>query len=499
MSESDVQVKKAFAPEIDYETEYANHSDVIYRYVYPQNSGSATLTSSGTFGPTSIIIPPACFNLEKSHLNGQINLPLVSGAYNFINANLCTTIARLKIFDQFSNAIWCDVSNFNQAMSVLVPSCTKLTTFLSKSFYAGTSPNGVLGTIVPSGVSTTSQLYPVEDIQRCADIWNFSTGSSGGTYVTTYIASYTYPVNIVPSVSGTTYTDMFPQNPYTGRRQFYTGASGTASVLDFSIPLSAFKFTVCNVDKLLWNASNLQMDILWNNTDNFAFATSGGALQPNAATVTSITGTATIANIALVLANENNLQLISKVVDDITREGLKIQIPWMTATLQPQTGASMAYQIALSASYGNSLLAIVTSPFSNLTSGTNAPFANVHQRGLITQYNTFINNISISNPSYYNCLQSQDYMVGNRRFLRGSVIQTLGEYVLAEYQHVDSWFGTKPLHEVNYEQVDGLDLRRQNSVFQLQATLSASTTYRWLSLLLGQKTLSLSNQGSLVF
>ena len=491
----DSPVNKVFAPEIDYEMKFANHSDVIYRYVSPQNSSSVTLTSSGTFGPTSFIIPPSCFNFAKSHLNGQISLPAVAGAYNYINANLCTIIARLKLFDQFSNAVWCDVSNFNQTMSLLVPSCTPLCEFLSKSFYAG----GVNGYIVPSSVSTTSQLYPVEDITRFCMVSSAVVGTSGGTYVTTYIYSFTTPTNIVASTSGTTTVDMFPHNPYTGRTQYFIGGSNTASFLDFSIPLSAFQFTVCDVDKLLWNASNLQMDVLWNQTDNYAFA-STSATGANSGTITSIvSGTTTvIQNLALVLANENNLQLISKVVDDITRNGLKIQIPWMTSVLNPQTGSSHAYQIPLSASYGNSLLGIVTSPFANLTSGTNAPFANVHQRGTITNYNTFINNISIANPQSYNTLQSQDYTVGNRKYLRGSAIQTLGEYVNAEYMHIDSWFGTKPLYTVDYETVDGLDLRRQNAVFQLQATLSASTSYRWLSLMLGQKTLSLSNQGSLV-
>ena len=179
---------------------------------------------------------------------------------------------------------------------------------------------------------------------------------------------------------------------------------------------------------------------------------------------------------------------------------MKIQIPWITATRNSiSSSTAHSYQIALSSAYGNSLLAIITAPFPSVNSGTLSCYANVHQRGNLTFYNSFINNISISNPSGYNVLQCQDFMVGNRKFLQGSVVQTLGEYIYSDWMHCDSWFGTKPLHEVDCQDVDGLDLRRQNSVFQWQATLSTATAYTWLSILIGQKTLSLSSQGSLVF
>ena len=496
--EPEQESKKVYSDEINYEMEYANHSDVIYRYLYPQNSASATLTSGGVYGPTSIVIPPACFNFAKSSLNGQIFIPASANNYNYINANTLTTISRMRIFDQFSNAVWMDVSNFNQTMSCLVPGATRITEFLTKSFYGSLSFSGTATVVstIPASSSANSQLYAVESICRF-NSQPVALQVTSGT-PTAYVATYTAPTNIVASGTNSS-VDLFPQNSFTGRKQFYiSGASNTTSYLDFNISLSAVKFSVCSVDKLMWNASNLQMDIWWNNTDNFAF-TSTSSSDPTTSPA-SITGAPLINNIALVLANENNLQLISHVIDTITKDGLKVQIPWMTATRQTiSASSSHSYQIALSSAYGNSLLAIVTAPFQSTTSGASAPYANVHQRGTISTYNTFINNISISNPSYFNALQCQDFMVGNRRFLKGSTVQTLGEYILAEWIHVDSWCGTKPLYEIDVTDVDGLDLRRQNSVFQLQSTLTTSSTYSWLSILIGQKTLSLSSQGSLVF
>lgn len=492
---------EVYSEEVEFETEFENHSDIIYRYIFPQNTATISTTSGGVFGPTTFIFPPAPTNLEKSSLNFQVQLPLVSLAYNYINGLGGCAVQRMRLVDQFSNAVWMDVSNFNQYCALLQPSGTSLEEFLTKSFYS----------TVPSSTAATSQLYMMEDMSRfnqnptVSFLTSYSATLVGsGTYVTS--ASIVLPTNLVGSYTASN-VDLFPQNSFTGRRQYYIGAVGTATYLDFQIPFSAFKFTVLDMDKLFYNPSNLQFEIYWNNTDNYCFS-STSATDPSAVggSCVAITGTSQINNVNITLANENNIHLVSEVVDKVTRgEGLKLQIPWITMTKSAfSSSTNHSYQIALSTAYGNSLLAIVTAPFASLTSGTNAVNANTHQRGFISSYNSFINNISISNPSFYNVAAGgsggcQDYMIGNRKFLRGSVVQTLGEYISSEWQHWDSWFGTKPAHEVDCQNVDGLDLRKQNAVFQWQCVLSQSIALNWVSALIGQKTLSLTSQGSLVY
>ena len=488
--------RRAFGNEINYGADVAQHSDIIYRYLYPQNSSVVALTTGGVSGPTSIIIPPACTNFAKSSLNFSLKLQgQGSGTYTYVNANALTVVNRIRVFDQFSNAIWLDLSSVNQVMSMLVPACTRLQTFLTKAFYTTTI----------SSTYTTAQLYALEDISRfmMLPVFTSATASAGGTQAGGAIpfATYTAPTNFVGSGTNSS-VDLFPLNPYTARRQYYidTSAIATSSsnYIVFNIPLDAFKLTVLSYDKLLWNSSNIQMDIWWNPLDAYTF-TSQSVTDPSS-TCASLTGSSQIQDIALVLANENNLQIVAKVIENITAEGLRLEIPWPTSTKNTiSSQASHSYQIALSTAYGNSLLTIITAPFQPTASGSTAYLTNIHQRGTISTYNTFINNISIANPSYYNALLSQDYMVGNRKFLRGSVVQTSGEYINSEWIHVDSWFGTKPLYSLTGEEVDGLDLRTQNSVWQWQSTLSASTSYTWLALLVGQKTLYLSSQGSQVY
>jgi hypothetical protein len=124
----------------------------------------------------------------------------------------------------------------------------------------------------------------------------------------------------------------------------------------------------------------------------------------------------------------------------------------------------------------------------------------VHNRGQISTYNTFLNNVAVKSQGGFNAQASQDFIIGNREYLEGSVIQTLGEYVEGEWLHIDSFFGEKPLKDIDQHEVDGLDIGTQSSTWQIQATMVAGQTpaYNWTTIIVGQKQLSISNQGSMV-
>jgi hypothetical protein len=130
------------------------------------------------------------------------------------------------------------------------------------------------------------------------------------------------------------------------------------------------------------------------------------------------------------------------------------------------------------------------------TSG--APYANVHDRVPTTFYNTFLNNVAIRFPAGFKCTTGgQDFTIANFPYLKGSAVQTLSEYVYGEWVHIDGFFGNKPLHSVNQHEMDGLDVTQQSSTWSLQAT-TASASYDWLTVIIGQKQMSLTAQGVMV-
>lgn len=499
------KIEPVYSEEVDFDIEVSNHSDLVYRIINPQNSSSATVTSGSSYGPTTLLTAPQVHNMKYGSIQGQIQISAqTTGQYNYINANLLTIFQRIKVYDTFNNAIWMDVNNLGNAMAVLAPICTPLEKFLTKSLCNTFTPS-FLGSrvICPATTASDSSYYVVEDIARFNQqpVFTATTYSAATTATTSPLATYSPPNNYVGVfTTAATYADLFVQNSFTSIRQFYISASSaTVSYLDFSIPHSAFKFTVLNTDKLLWTPTNIMMEIWWNSTDNWAFSGSDPA-NPQTGCL-SLTTTTTIANITQTIACENNQRTIDLVVEKVQKYGLSIEIPWMTTWRQAiSSSTNHSYQIALSSAYGNSLLLMVTAPFQSVTSATLAYLANIHERGYLSNYNTYINNISIAFPNNYDVTQCQDYYIGNRKFLAGSAVQTLGEYVLANWCHVDSWMGTKPLHVLvdEADQATGKDLHTVNSVWQWRSTYSTAMALTWQTLLIGQKLLQISSRGSIV-
>jgi hypothetical protein len=150
----------------------------------------------------------------------------------------------------------------------------------------------------------------------------------------------------------------------------------------------------------------------------------------------------------------------------------------------------------LTKGYGQRILALVSGAFSVGSTATNA--RNSHIRGTLTTYNTFMNNIATKYPNGYDCTLGQDFFYGNREYLEKSTIQSNQEYAVAEWCHIDSYFGEKPLHMVDQTVVDGYDVGATASAWQIQANLSSAAAATWVTAIIGQKMLTLSSQGSMV-
>lgn len=449
--------------ELDYSPSVSNHSTLVYRTVAPQGSSSVTTSITSTVGPTEFIIPPSVFNLSKSRLNFNITAAAGgAGLRTNINGNLLTSISRITLYDSATNSMWCDISNVNQYASLVVPAGTDFVDYSTKSFR----------TVSFSEVSLAdSQGKSVEDISK----FNNTVGNFCG--------------------DGAAASDLALQNFYFSRRQYYTNATtNTPAYLDVSIPLSAFKMSVLASDKMMYCPSNLVLQVYWNANSNYAnLGTS--ATNPD-------TGYAQIAtafvlnNISLSLANEANLAVVSQIINKVMSSGLSVPIAYPTVTRQSiAASTSHSYQLNLTSGYGQRILAIISAPFSAAADDNNI---NVHNRGTLTTYNTFLNNVPILSTAGFDASKNQDYMIANREYLKGSVIQTTGEYALGEWVHIDSFFGQKPLKDVDQHEIDGLSVLGQSSTWQIQANLSGATAYNWVTIIAGQKVLTISNQGSLI-
>lgn len=466
--------------ELQYATKVNNHSTIGYRQITPQNSTSITTNVVSSTGPSEVLISPSVLNFAQSRLHFTLTVPTLSTKYHFVHGNLLRTISRITVYDSSSNAILCDVSNFDNYSSVMSPLCTKLDEFLNKN---SDITESLKGTVADASV------YPLEDISRFKHL-DVDTNEASGNPLGTYTGG----------TGDTTLRNMNTINPLFSQRVFYKNTTSGTSVLDVTIPLKAFKNTILSVDKQLYFPGNVVVQIFWAPNDSYVFGATA-ATSPVAGAA-SLSSPVNITNIRLDLAVEQNLNIISQVINTVKTEGLTFNIPYPSVVRTNITSQSIHnYSLQLTRAYGNKILAIINAPFnagfsnSDFTGANTLSTCSDHSVGSITQYNTFLNNVAIKSPAGFTIAQGQDYF-GNRVYLKDSVIQSLPEYRLQNYCLIDSFFGEKSFTDLDPSMVDGLDVGSTNSTYTVSANMSQLASYNWITIIIGQKQLTINSMGS---
>jgi hypothetical protein len=257
----------------------------------------------------------------------------------------------------------------------------------------------------------------------------------------------------------------------------------------YEIPLGAFKLSAFATDKMIYSPSNLTVQVYFAGTNSFGNSSDSADPTDTEVALTSVT----VDDIKLRLYNEGNLSIVSQVIDKISSSGLEIPICYPTTTRQTiASGTSHSYQLNLSSGYGQRILAILTSPFQ-----TGTYVSTVSDKGNITSYNTFLDNIAIKYPPGFNASKGEHWSIGNRAHFEKSAIENGAQYDL-DFTHVDSFVGAVPLHEIDVNAVDGFSVSDKMATFAWQATLSSAASSTYLSTIIGQKMLKLTSSGSSV-
>ena len=493
-------MSETISQELNYSPVVSNHSSVIYRNVSPQGSTSLTLSSGSLSGPVEFVLSSSAMRLGLSRLNFQVSVAAGSTGHNYLNANTTSYIGRMVIYDAATSNILMDVNNFEKYGQLITPMCTPATELASKAQATIIAPAASIGSIGPQDTSPESTFNPVEDLAKSNCAFTSTQIDSQGQIPPDGGAAIGAPINRLAGYS----------NQFIGKREFYNGSVTSANFLDVSIPLSAFKMTVASLDKVLYSPSSLIVQLYFNATDQFGFATSTASNSIITA-VTSL-NTTVVQNINMSLATEANLAIVSQVINKVmSGGGISLPIPYVSVVRQTLAkGAQHSYQIQLTAGYGKRILFIASAPFQPVgTGGTSYPATNAtavshnnfHPRGTLTTYNTFLNNVPISNPAGYDCTRGTDFSVANKKFLERSCIQTSGEYVYSNWVHVDSWVGLRSLCDLDPTAIDGLDVATQSATYQWQANWNTTTittdgsSATWVNVIVGQKTANFTAQG----
>jgi hypothetical protein len=425
-------------------------------------------------------------------LNFELNVAAPTagaGSFNFINANSTALIGRMVIYDAATSNILMDVNSFEKYGQLITPVCTPATELASKA-QALVQATGSIGDQI---TTLTSSFNPIEDMSKSNLLTGAATNGSSGADAGATIGA---PINRLAGYA----------NSYVGKREFYVGADNGIVVINYSLPLSAFKMTAASLDKVLYSPSSLIVQIYFNATDQFGFSPAANSPAGAGASL----ATTTVNNINMSLACEANLAIVSQVISKVmTGGGISLPIPYTSVVRQTLAqGAQHSYQVQLTSGYGKRILFIASAPFRPVgTGGTSYPATdgisknNFHPRGTLTTYNTFLNSVPISNPAGYDCTKGQDFSIANKKFLERSCIQTSGEYLYSNWLHVDSWVGNRPLCDLDPTAIDGLDVSSQSATYQWQANWNTTTittsgsSATWCNVIVGQKTANFTAQG----
>ena len=462
------------SPELDYSTSVSNHSTIVYRNTPPQGSNTVSLSQSSVSGPTTFLLSPTVYNMAKSRLNFTLSVPAQgAGNASWIRGNLNTLISRIQVIDSNTSNVLCDVSNFDKYCSMLSGPCTDLNKFLSKSF--NFSPSGAF-----------DAKFIMEDIEK-----------SRVNYSSDFASAYIQE-NYMCQTGASVDFNLAAESGFNSRRQFYISPLNTAVDLNVSLPFSGWYHTVLATDKNLYTPSNIEINIWFNSTEQFGYLNSSLSV---CGTVSALTGSVVVKDILLQMAVESNLSIVSQTINKVMSSGLSLPIPYPTLTRTTLQGANPSFQLQLTKSLGNRILYIATSPFYN---GGKLNYAQVHSTYFANNltptwawktFNTFINNQFIKYANGYNVEKGQDWEYNNRVFYEGSSVQGEGTYRKTDFVNFDSFFGDKPIKDLDPHSIDGLSLSDSSSVWSIQAELDSSRTLDYFVLIQGQKQLTISNQG----
>lgn len=203
-------------PSLDYSVKEHTHSTLHFRNVAPQSSGDVALSAASTSGPTSFIISSSVFNPCKSRLNFEVQLPAGTATeINFVQSNLLKAISRITIYDQNTSAILADINNCGNTYSMIGPVATDYDEFVHKS-----QP------LTPGVTQAAARLIPYENIGKVQATTNYQAAA------------------ISTSADSGAYFQL---------RNLIAGAAGSATVLQCSIPFSAFKHSFFDLDKMVYS------------------------------------------------------------------------------------------------------------------------------------------------------------------------------------------------------------------------------------------------------
>jgi hypothetical protein len=288
----------ADAKQIDYNAQkFFRHPSYRYMPQYPNTFGQPINLGSSQIAST-VNLPPEVFNLSQSYLCFTLNLPAVANNYIWYYTDVIAPLGHLQHYCQ-TNQYIVDIDNANKYLKAIKKDI----------------PLKELMTLDPiNGISTSNTLANVVPALR-------HSGSIG--------------VGGIPAPSF---------NNYTESSYFQCGALNTAVTLNFVVPLNLYKNTFLAFDKDVYYGITSYFRIYWDVISRICYTSTSNA-GPSAGVLSQYNlNTASITNLQLMLAIENNTKLVEE-VKAIHLKGISYVIPYAQSYKNPNSNGTQSISI----------------------------------------------------------------------------------------------------------------------------------------------------------
>lgn len=381
----------ADAKQIDYSAQKIyRHPSYRYMPQYPNTFGQAISLGSSQVAST-VNLPPEVFNLAESYLVFTLNLPAVANRYIWYPADVIAPLGHIQHYCS-TNQYIVDLDNANKYMKAIKKEISLKELMTMDSI---------------NGLSTSNSLANAVPALRHA-------GSIGAS----------------PAPSAVNYLES---------AYFKCGALGAGVTVQYVLPLKIYKNTFFAVEKDVFYGVTSYLRIYWDVISRICYQSQSNA-DPSDATKEAYTGNASITNLQLMLAVENNAKLAEEVKAKHL-SGVSYMIPYCQNYKNSNNGGTQSITLQFDLGMGHTLAKILHQVYNN-TETLDTAYDCANNGTLVSGASNAVNNQKVQ--QFYTQLNGKreqdltldttgasgvftDYMYMKRQ-LKGSMLENLNVY-----------------------------------------------------------------------
>jgi len=438
------------SPTLNYGVKGATHSSYRPNRVYPQTGGGVAVALSSSVSESQFELPVKVLNMSKTTLDFTVYVPATASKCTAIHTAGCPFIDSISLLSREGLEI-CRINNLPRYLRSVLPVVTKLEKFLTYG-----QSNGALTAILA-------------DVKDKGPSFNRSNAHvDGATDTGADLGVNSRRISTIQTANATAYVNA--DINFTEPQYVKESADNGAQYCNYSIPLALLApHTILSVDRnMYFGGQQVILRIQWSPLSHIGFVYTDSGL-PLSDTV--IAAAATITNLQLMVAVEQNPINVNSLVGTMAQAPATFSIPFVnTYVYAPGASTSTSHQQKYNRSHGKKLLNIYSAVYNASSNpifyldSSNINYTNTTGDGInmgkINSYNPTLNSSNL-NEYVINELKAEGYEL-MKPLLEGSVVQSRSMY---DYNrvYISSWRRGRSCEWIDLDgrEDDGLDLNTE--------------------------------------